>query len=317
MFRTGSGLTGGALAALAMAWNAAAADLTDAVAAMPKETKAIIHVNLEKARQTPAVVKIRELFAVERLRMVDKIQAKTGIDIEKIKEVWIAGESKRKGLVILKGEFDADAMRQAAALIGEEKVEVVSRDGVAFAAVVNTPRHGGGPKLGVLVDESTLVAGDQAAVEEYLSAGKGEGEGLASEAAGTAGSFFNDASIVQGMLLSMPQDAVRKNPMLASVKGGTLVVDMDKEFKSSLELLVGTEEQAVALEQIINGFVGFGKLAAPADPAKRAMHENFYKNLSITREGTKVTVGMLVAEADLSQMIDSLSKLCPVKGAER
>ena len=313
MKRIGNRLLGAALVILTMPWSTFGDSAQNVIATMPKETNAIIYVNLEKARQAAAFVKIKEVFAAERQKMVDQILAKTGVDIDKIKEVWIGGEKKQKGLVLLKGEFSVETIRQAVALNGEEKVQIVSREGFAFAAVASTPRHGGGPKLGVMMNDSTIVAGDQSVVDEFLAVAKGEKEGLPADVVSAAAAFFNETSVVQAFLVGMPQGALASNPTLAGVRGGTFVMDLDSGLKASMDILVSTEEQAIAYEQIINGFAGLGKLASPSDPAKRIINENFLKNLNISRDGNRITISLLVGDTDLSQMIDSVSKVCPSK----
>ena len=176
-------------------------------------TLAIMRIDATQVMDQPLFQEFLASKAGNGVPFFEQIQNGTGVDLETIREVWIAPQQgKDRVLIVAKGTFDAQLIEGRVQAI--ETMQVVQRPGVPLAVILgnNNPAK---TNLAAVLDKETLVFGKPELVDGFLAAFLGKGKGLPPAFAVRASAMLKSKALFAGLLLQLPPKQIKKAPWMA------------------------------------------------------------------------------------------------------
>ncbi len=270
------------------------------IESLPAETRLVAKADMQALKGSDLYKSVREKFASKFLNGEAMLLQASGLDFNKVKTLWLAAIEENKGVFVIEGDFNANDI--SAAVSANRENEIVTRTGSLFAAMCPDKRQNK-KNLAILIDRNTAVVGDPIVAEEFLkyyTSGKG---GMAPEKISSLNACFSGSYIIKASLLGFKPDDLVKNPFLANVTAAEICISFTNGLTADAKLLMKGEENVMAVEQIIKGFVSIAKANPNADEKSKEIRDEFFNNLSINRNGLELTASTKIAGDTIDRLI--------------
>lgn len=303
----------GALAAVGALYldpaRAAVGPLPPQALSLPAGTRYVMGLDVKRFVASPLYARFSEARAAHRPRAFEELEEKTGLNPERdVDQVYVAGSRAgapgRGGdpLVVVVGRFDRAKVSRA---IETEKRGVTSKNVQGTTVYLfNENTSGRGSGAAAFLDDSTLVMGDQASVEQTVTA-RAKGEAPLRENAGLLalletvkpGSTFwmvGDQTLLSNMPRSIPGmggPGTSQSVELPALKSLIVTGDLDPQVSLDLTGEAGDEAAARNLADVVRGFVALASLQANQKPELKQLASA----ISVTTEASRVHVAARVS----------------------
>ena len=277
------------------------AQAEDLISKLPATTKVVAKLNLDRLRKSKFYANIEQENLAKLDLAQDKIAEQIGIDLKQVSYVWLAGVKKKEGMLVLKGTFDTETIREA--ISEKPSCQIVDRENCELAVYV-TKRNGRGKDLAVILDEKTMAIGEPAFVDTFILTFQGNGNGLAKDKIEKTKVALAKDALFQGILLEMPED--QQNLLAAAVVNGNATLDVTDKISCTADITMTNDENAKAATQIITGLVAMYELKQPETFKGEIVKESILKNLKIEQNGSKVNINGGIGAEVLKQLIGKI-----------
>jgi hypothetical protein len=287
---------------------AAVGPLPPQALSLPAGTRYVMGLDVKRFVASPLYVKFAAAREANRPRAFEELESKTGINPERdVDQVYIAGSRAaapgRGGdpLVVVTGRFDRAKVSGA---IETNRKGVTSKN-VAGTTVYlfNEDPSGRGSGATAFLDDSTLVMGNQASVEQTVTA-RAKGEAPLRENAGLLalletvkpGSTFwmvGDQTLLAEMPKSMPGmggPGTSQSIELPALKSLIVTGELDPQVSLDVTGEAGDEAGAKNLADIVRGFVALASMQASARPELKQLASA----INVTTEASRVHIAARV-----------------------
>ncbi len=176
------------------------------------DTMAVLRIDAAQLMEQPLFQEVLTLKVGDIQTFFQNIRNATGVDLGAIKQVWIGVQKKDHVAMVIKGNFDMQAIQNLMLNIGT--AQVVQRPGVPFAVSLPEDNKPGQFNLAALLDAETIVFGKPELADAFLAAYLGNGNGLPAASAARANALLESKALVTGVLLNLPAEETRKNPWM-------------------------------------------------------------------------------------------------------
>jgi hypothetical protein len=302
----------GALAAVGALYldpaRAAVGPLPPQALSLPAGTRYVMGLDVKRFVASPLYARFSAAREANRPRAFEELEARTGLNPERdVDQVYVAGSKAgapgRGGdpLVVVVGRFDRAKVSRA---IETEKRGVTSKNVQGTTVYLfNEDPSGRGSGAAAFLDDNTLVMGDQAAVEQTVTA-RAKGEAPLRENAGLLalletvkpGSTFwmvGDQTLLSNMPRSIPGmggPGTSQSVELPALKSLIVTGDLDPQVSLDLTGEAGDEAAARNLADVVRGFVALASLQANQRPELKQLASA----ISVTTEASRVHVAARV-----------------------
>lgn len=264
----------------------------------PPETKLIAKLDLEKLRANKFSTRIKEKHQDKIQVFEDKFLNGTGIDIQNIKTIWLAGVEQGNGILIFEGSFDRSAISEAVSRKPEN--QAIEKNGCMFAVMCPGMKDKTKKNLAALIDESIIVVGKPDLADKFIENYSGKTAGLDENTI----KIFSEPKVFKAVLLSISQEMIQKKPFMADVQSGSFEMDLDDHALLNLQINTSNKEQAEAVKQILDGMVKLNKTNKASDEKRVLLKNDFLNNLEIDCTGNSVIAQSSINGQTLDKIIE-------------
>jgi len=177
-------------------------------------TLAVMRIDATQVMDQPLFQEFLATKAGDGVPFFEKILNGTGVDLETMREIWVAPQQgKDRMVMVLKGNFDAQLIEGRVQAI--DTMQVVERPGVPLAVLLGNGNNPDKNNLAALLDKETMVFGKPQLVDEFLAAKLGKGKGLPPAFATRANAMLKNKALFSAVLLKLPPKQMRKAPWMA------------------------------------------------------------------------------------------------------
>ncbi|HCE44093.1 MAG TPA: hypothetical protein DET40_11140 [Lentisphaeria bacterium] len=290
------------IAGLAMLFTAQA--YAGVIESLPAETKLVAKVDFQTLKDSEIYRSIHEKHAAKILQGEAFLLQAAGLDINSVKAVWLAGVEQNRGIIIIEGDFNA--VNISAAIGANKENEILGRTDCLFSARCPDKKQNGKKNLVMLVDAKTAVVGNPDLAEEFLKNFKSGKSLLAADKLASLSDCFNGGKyLIKASLLGFKPEDVVKNPILANVAAAELCINAVDGLSADAKLLMKGEENVIAVEQILNGFITIIKANPKADEKNKEVRDEFLNNLSIVRNGPELLASTKISNSVIDKVINA------------
>lgn len=280
---------------------ASAVQAGDLISKLPKTTKVLAKINLDRLRKSQFYANIEQENLAKLDQAQNKIAEQVGIDPKSISSVWLAGVKKNEGMLIIEGQFEADTIREA--MSNKPECQIIDRAGCELAAYCEK-KNGSGKNLAVIIDKTTMAIGEPAFVDAFIASFKGTNV-LAGDKVEKAKAALAKDVLFQGILLEMPGG--QKNPLVGAITDGNATLDVTDKITCTADITLSNEEKAKTATMMLNGLIAMYEMKQPQNYKGEIVKESILKNLNIEQNGNKINInGGLDAEV-LEQLIRKIN----------
>jgi hypothetical protein len=146
---------------------------------LPERTSLLAKVNTAEIIKMDSINKVLSDGTNVKLgNLRQAIEAYAGLDILKVHTVWLATGQSSEFLAVIKGDFDSLPIEKA--LRRQSTYDAYKVDGVHFAGIFEAEKGSGKKNLFAVIDESTLLIGEEKFAKEYVQNYVGKGRALSS-----------------------------------------------------------------------------------------------------------------------------------------
>lgn len=213
------------------------------------DTEGVVRIDLASLRGKSIIKDIESVYSAPREMGLAAFQAKSGIDIEKVNTIWMAGNSKHKGVVVMTGSFDQEAIKKATE--ENKRAKIVTRDDGRFATEFKHHRR---TKTAVMIDGVGLVMGDQDHVDAFIKNIDGSGTSVSSDIQSKIDTIAQSSSVVTGEMFTFNNDKMKMMPFMKMITSGSFSLNIDTDINFKTEIKINDEKQADALIQMMEGW---------------------------------------------------------------
>lgn len=289
---------------------AAVGPLPPQALSLPAGTRYVMGLDVKRFVASPLYLKFAAAREANRPRAFEELEAKTGLSPERdVDQVYIAGTRAaapgRGGdpLVVVTGRFDR---AKVASAIEAHRKGVTSKN-VAGTTVYlfNEDPSGRGSGATAFLDDNTLVMGNQASVEQTVTA-RAKGEAPLRQNAGLLalletvkpGSTFwmvGDQTLLADMPKSLPGmggggAGTSQSIELPALKSLIVTGDLDPQVSLDVTGEAGDEAGARNLADVVRGFVALASMQASARPEFKQLASA----INVTTEASRVHIAARV-----------------------
>ena len=205
-----------------------------------------------------------------------QVQTWTGVNLATLTETWVAVQKEDHMVMVLKGDFDTQLIQST--VLNIDTAQIVQRPGVPFAVTLPDDKKPGQVNLAALLDKRTLVFGKPDLVDSFLACLKGNGKGLAPDAAKRAVAMGTSKALLSALVVSLPAKEIQKNPWMKLIKhieGSANVgeTDLVLQVKAGLEKPEMREPATKAIEGIRDLYGMLGNDMRKLGPLKEMVLE--------------------------------------------
>lgn|GEM_PF-5045320 len=269
---------------------------------IPAETKIVAKLDMNVLRDSDVYKALRGKFVDKFMDGEAKLLQGAGLDLNKLKSVWLAAVEDKKGVIVIEGEFDP--IEISAAIGNNKENEVLNRKDCLFAALCPDNNQQGKKNLAVLIDEKTAVVGDQELAEAFLKNFKTGKGGIPAEKAIELTETFSGKYLLKGVLLGFKKEDLTDKPFLATVSNAELTVGFDQGLSANAKVTVKDEANATAIEQMLNGFIALAKMNPNQEEKNNPVREEVLKNIQLNRKGVEITANTRIGDELINQLIN-------------
>lgn len=278
--------------------SAATAMTGDILGSFPAKTNMIVRMDLGKLRMNSIYASMKEKNLEAYNSACNKFCRETGISLDDIKTVWVAGIRKDNGVIVLGGNFNPEKIKEIASK--KPELEIEARGDCELALNCINKRRNNEKSLVALIDSSTIVAGSPEITDEFI---KNYSSGVPAQNFSQKGMITGD-KFIEGYIIAIPQDVAAEKPFLAEIDSGHFDLDINGKISMSIVLKMTSQEQADALRKIMDGMVAFGKLMKKDGQEENPIKKEFLENMNIENMGSTITVKTSLSEATLNSEIE-------------
>lgn len=276
----------------------------DVISKLPDSTKVVAKLNLDRLRASKVYANIEQNYLDKIEKAQTNLVEQAGIDPSSVKELYLAGVKKNQGMLILKGEFDAAAIKSILEL--KPNLPLVARNDVELAVYL-PDKKSGRKNLAVIIDKNTLAIGSPDFVDAFISNIKGKGSPLGKEKIEKAQTALSKDSLFQGILLESPAANDTPNPIMTAIQGGNATLDVTDKVTCEADITVDTEKNAKKITQVIYGLLAFYEMKQPKSYKGEIAKDSILKNLKIEQKGNAVTIKGGLGDAVVQQLIERIN----------
>ena len=225
-----------------------------ALSSFPERTSLVAKIDSAAIKKIDFVNKM--LNDGENLQLADvrsAVESYLGLDLYKIDTLWAATGENEEYLAIAKGKFDTLPVEKALRKMsnfGEIRV-----DGIHFAAVFPDDKKPNKNNVLAVIDENTVLFGEEKFTREFLAVFSGKKKGLNAGMLRRVSLIGKSKSLVHAMTMNFVLPAKDKdNPLLKNLKRGELVLDASsKYFNLRLDADAHDTKNLPGIAQLLSG----------------------------------------------------------------
>ena len=270
----------------------------DILGSFPAKTNMIVRMYLEKLRGNSIYASMKEKNIEAYNSACEKFCQETGIKLEEIKTIWVAGIGKQNGFIVFEGNFNPEKIKEIVSK--KPELEIETRGDCELALLCPNRRHNNGKSLVALVNSSTIVAGTPEITDEFI---KNFSSGVPTQNFSQKDLISGD-KLIEGSIMAIPQDVAAEKPFLAQIDSGHFDLDINGKIAMTLVLKMTGVEQADALCKIMEGMVAFGKLMKKDGQEENPLKKEILDNMSIENSSSTITVKTSLSETTLNSEIE-------------
>ena len=250
------------------------------------------HLDVATVLQSALWEKVKTMGGRDFARGMEEMTKATGLTLEDIQDVWLAGSVDRERMLLLVTTTGSVDLKE----VFEKKLErePEEEDGVVFYDVP------GGPRMSAhLVDSQTVLIGRR---DDLLKGVKRSREGVDSRAAAAleemAGYVSTSAAVWMAttadpskLRRTMPRpmrDMLGMATGMGAIKGGALSVSVNGSVSASVAMVLDSPEDAEKIQAQVEEMLSKGREAladAPADSKEADMIRQVLDGLSVSTSG--------------------------------
>ena len=266
------------------------------------DTQAVIRVDAQQLRKQPLFVQAMDQKAGGLVNFTAQIRQWTGIDLDTVKNIWVAVEGKDMAVFILEGTFNADLIADAVYRI--DTAQPVQREGVPFSVMLPDDKKPGQFNFAAILDDNTMVFGNPEVADAYIACFTGVEKGLPPEQKAKLAAMTDSEAMVHAVLLAFDDAELEKNPWMAAITGGELMANLDKDLAVNAYVSVSNPNM---VEPVCRTICGLRDLYATLDPRLRKLEpiqELLLAGLDAKPADNDVLLTLLVDEETLNEFVD-------------
>ena len=252
---------------------------------LPLRTSLIAKIDVESIKKIAFVeTLLNDSSNLKISELRSAIQSYAGLDIMKIKQLWVVTGTENEFMFIAKGGFDTLPVESALRKLnkyGELKV-----DGVHFAGLFDDDNKPGKKNLIAILDDSTVLIGEPEFGKKYLEVFTGKKTGLGTKALKVVKSVEKSKNLIHAKTVNLFVPAGQENnPFLNNLEAGELIVDQNSKYITArLETDVKDKNAIGVLKLFLDEALKKGK--ASKDPKQNPVVKEGIKNASV-RTGSR------------------------------
>ena len=252
---------------------------------LPIRTSLVAKFNLDDIKKVVFIknyLEDKNNLKVTELRTAIKSYA--GLDIMKVKELWIVTGTENEIMFFARGGFSTLPVEEALRKVnkyGDMKIP-----GVHFAALFDDENQAGKKNLIAILNDSTVMLGDPKFGQKYLDVYSGKKTGITSKELKIIEKLEESKKLVHAKSVNFyvpPKDMT--NPILNNIKNADLVIDQNNKY---LTARLETEAKDVSplngVSLILNGIID--KAKKEEDPQQNPIIKEGLKHAKV-RNGSR------------------------------
>lgn len=229
------------------------------------------------------------------------IQTYAGLDLMEVEQLWAIAGTEDEFMFIAQGGFETLPVEKSLRKLNNY-VEV-KMDGVHFAGLFDDEDKPGKKNLIAILDDKTVILGEQGFCTKYLEIFTGKKTGLDTKGLKIVQSLERSKNLVHAKTVNLyipPKD--RANPVLNNIKSAEMVVDQNSKYLTARLDADVKDPNAVA---IINLFLSefIKKAKKNQDPRQNPIVKEGMKNASVKASNNAVVVQTKFSLATLELIV--------------
>lgn len=276
---------------------------------LPVRTSLVARIDLDSIKKIAFVDSfINDSSNIKISEMRSAVQSYAGLDIMKIKELWVVAGMEEEFLFIAKGGFDTLPVETSLRKLN--KYGELKMDGVHFAGLFDDDDKPGKKNLIAILDDKTVVLGQEGFTKKYLDIYTGKKTGLDSKGLKIVQSVERSKNLIHAKTVNLyipPKD--QANPILSNIKSGELVVDQNSKYITSRLDADVKDPNAVGIIKIfLSEFIKKSKNSK--DPNQNSVFKEGVKNASVKASNNSIILQTKFSLATLELIVgDQLNGL--------
>lgn len=269
---------------------------------LPADTQVIICVDYVNLSKKPLIREFKKIHADTYRTLKQHLKNGVGFDLEKTKEIWLAGPDFNNLFLVVKGDFDTSKV--AAAVVINTELKMVERKGCRLAVML--PENGvPNVNMAAIIDDKTIVFGKPGQVDHYLNSLSGKEKDLKSSTERKIRKKFKSCSHIQGLLNLKPNtNDPGLNGLLQNLNYGLVKIKLEKDLSGSLTMEAKNSQKAKGIKLVLHGLL-FNALNQPGRTSiENAIRKDLAANLSVQVKGKTVVVRSKIGEESLAKVIN-------------
>lgn len=197
---------------------------------LPLRTSLIAKIDLDAIKKISFVeTLLNDSSNIKISEVRSAIQSYAGLDIMKIKQLWVFTGTENEFMFIARGGFDTLPVESSLRKLnkyGEMKV-----DGVHFVGLFDDDDKPGKKNMIAILDDKTVLLGEPEFGKKYLEIFTGKKTGLGSKALKIVQSVEKSKNLIHAKTVNLFIPAGQENnPFLNNLEAGELVVDQNSKY---------------------------------------------------------------------------------------
>ncbi len=243
---------------------------------LPIRTSLVAKFNLEDIKKIKFIKNyLEDTNNIKVAEFRSAILGYTGLDVMKVKELWVVTGTDNELMFIARGGFSTIPVEQSLRKVN--KYGDLKIPGVHFASMFDDESKPGKKNLIAILNDSTVILGDPKFGQKYLDVYTGKKTGITSKELKIVEKLEKSKNLVHAKSINLyipPKEM--NNPILSNIKSADLVVDQNSKY---LTARLDTEAKDVSslngISLILNGVL------------KEARSKNDPNQNPIIKEGLK------------------------------
>lgn len=280
---------------------------------LPAETSFVLRVDTQQLTQTPAFQTFMNNRADGMINFTEQLYQWSGVDIDYVDSAWLIVKQKDVAGLILKGDFQVEAIRQAVRAIPD--AQIVIREGLPVAALLPDKKKPGRVNLGAVFDSETVGIGNPDFMDTIIKSFTGTGERLpAATTAQLAGMDRSDAILHAFMFSAGPLNA-EPVPWMKYLADAEFKITRREYYQVDVLLTLRKPGMAPVLRDSAKNLIDLYGMLDQRDRKLPGLAEALLETLEVSARNNRLALQWLLAEEDINHLVKTATKTRGMPGA--